>query len=93
MSDSSVNCGNNNVFVVILVLHAPRLSVLHAEDCAAITGNVVKRLASPNRVNCLSDGIGQSDRFSFLRSRERKKVKKMLRVQRTVRNGDEQTLF
>ena len=69
------------------------LSVLHADDCAAITENVVKRLASPNRVNCLSDGIGQSDRFSFLRSRERKKVKKMLRVQRTVRNGDEQTLF
>ena len=42
------------------------LSVLHAEECAATSRNVVKRLANPNRVNCLLDVIRQSNRLGFL---------------------------
>ena len=38
-----------------------QLSVLHAEECAAMSRNVAKRPANQNRVNCLFDVIGQSD--------------------------------
>ena len=48
MSDSSVNGGNKDVFIVILVL-----SILHALEYDASTWNAVKRLANQNRVNCL----------------------------------------
>ena len=37
------------------------LSVLHAEQCAAMSRNVMKRLANQNRVKCLFDVIDQSD--------------------------------
>ena len=51
--------------------------------------NVVKRLANQNHVNCLFDVISQSDMSSFSQSRE----KDMLRVQRTVRNGEARCYF
>ena len=75
------------MFVVILVLH--ELSVLHAEECDAMSRNVVKRPANQNRVNCSFDVIGQSDRLNFLRSRE----KYMLRGYWTVKNGEDKMLF
>ena len=60
MSDSSDNNSiTKNVFVVILVLH--EFSVLHAEQCAAVSRNVVKRLTNQNRVKCLFDLIDQSN--------------------------------
>ena len=43
-------------------------SVLHAEECAAMSWNIVKRLANQNSVNCLFDVTGQSGRISFLPS-------------------------
>ena len=62
-SDSSVNSGNKDVFVVILVIEIPR-TVLHAWQCDAMTRNAMKRLATQNCVNCLYDMIGQSDMLS-----------------------------
>ena len=50
--------GEQAVFVVIHVLH--ELSGLHAEECDAVSRNVVTRLANQNCVNCLFDVINQS---------------------------------
>ena len=62
VSDSSVSSGNKNVFVTVLVLYSPRIiRFAHLGMCAAMTGNVVKRLANQNRIICLSEVIGQSD--------------------------------
>ena len=60
MSDSSVNGGNKDVFIVILVL-----SVLHALEYAALTWNAVKRLVNQSRVNCLYNMIGQSGMLNY----------------------------
>ena len=71
VSDSSVNSGNkkcvrrySRAFRVIL-----EVSVLHAEQCAAMSWKVVKRLANHSHVNCSLDVIGQSDWLTFLPSR------------------------
>ena len=60
VSDSSVNGGNKDVFIVILVL-----SVLHALEYDAVTRIAVKRLANQSRVNCLYNMIGQSDMLNY----------------------------
>ena len=53
-------------FILCSKIH--EISVLHAWECDAMSRNVVKRLASQNRVNCLFDVIGQTDMLSFDRT-------------------------
>ena len=51
-----------NVFVPVLVLCSPRIIRFARRGmCAAMSGNVVKRLANPDRVNLLFDVISQPD--------------------------------
>ena len=87
-SDSSVNSGNKDVFVVNLVLYNSQTIRFARLGCDAVTWNVVKRLANQNRVNCLFDVIGQSDLLSFYGTE-----KVCLKAQRTVRNEEDKTSF
>ena len=70
------------------------LSVLHAEEGAAMSRNVVKRLANPISINSLLDVIGQSDNyvidifFIFFYRAEY-----MLRVQKTVKERRREDVF
>ena len=79
VSDSSVNCGNKVCLSFFSCSSIHELSLLHVEECAAMTRNVVKDwptktvltvclIGQSDRLSFLplSDVIGQSDRLSFL---------------------------
>ena len=53
MSDSSVNSGNNNLFVAILVLYNPRIIRFARQGMCYYESERCERSASPNCVNCL----------------------------------------
>ena len=87
-SDSSVNSGHKDVFVVNLVLYNPRTVRFARLGMWCCDSERCKRLANQNRVNCLLDMIGLSDMLSFYGAE-----KKIFRAMRTVRNEEEKTSF
>ena len=65
-SDSSVNSGNKDAFVVNLVLYNPRnIRFARLGRWCYDSERCEKRLSDQNRINCLFDMIGQSDMLSF----------------------------
>lgn len=68
VGDSSVNSSKKKKCIChyCCALQIHELSVLHAEECAAMSKNYVKRSANQNCINCLCDVTGQSDMLSFL---------------------------
>ena len=64
-SDSSVNSGNKDVFVVNLVLYNPRTLRFARLGMLRYDLEPVKGLADQNRVDCLFAMIGQSDMLSL----------------------------
>ena len=70
------------------------LLVLHAWECDAITGNVVKRFANQNRANCLFDVIGHIRYVELLRNTHpHPHTHNARRVQRTAKNEEGKTSF